>query len=511
MRSFCAVLLPILPAALTLLSSPVSAANASCESMARAVLPNTRIDTAASVRAGNLSVPNDQGRTQTYNDLPALCRVTATLRPSSDSDIKVEVWLPANWNGKFQAVGNGVWLGSINYNLLSAAVRAGYAAASTDTGHRGNTASFALGHPEKLVDYSYRSHHEMTLKAKALIRSFYGEAPRQSYFNGCSSGGRQALKEATLYPNEFDGLVVGDPANLRAERNVWQLAAITEIQKNKGGSLSIPDVNLIHDNVLKACDALDGVRDRLIENPKLCKFDVGSLTCKAGQTNACLSAPKVRSARMLLSPGKTKNGEQYQPGLELGSETGAYGARLPGWAVWGAEDPGDPAPADNFRYLTYKNPNWDWRTFNADEALPLTRQANKIETAYAADLAKFLQGGGKIVFYHGWADPSVAAQATIDYFDDVKKLPKGPESARLFMVPGMGHCSGGDGATDKFDAVAALDTWVTGGRAPQQIVARHEENGRTTRTRPLCPYRQVAAYKGTGSTDDAANFMCKTP
>ena len=501
----------LLSVASIVIPSAANAATASCESLAARALPNTKIDMAKSVPAGSLTVPGNNGRSTTYDRLPAFCRVALTVRPSSDSDIKIEVWLPMNWNGKFQAVGNGGWSGSISYGALATALRSGYATASTDAGHQGDTGDFAFGHPEKLIDYSWRSFHEMTLKGKALTAAFYGSAPKQSYFTGCSSGGRQALREATLFPDEYDGLVVGDPANLRAERNTWQLATVTGIMKNSGGTLSAKDVSTIHEGVLKACDAQDGVKDGLVENPKACKFDVASLTCKAGQTNACLTPAQVKSARILLSPGKLKNGTEYQPGLELGSETGSYGARLPGWATWAVTD-SEPAPTDNFKFVIYKDPKWDWRSFDADAALPMARKANAIETAQAADLAKFLQRGGKIVFYHGWGDPSVAPQATINYINDAKKAaPGAADQMRLFMIPGMGHCQGGAGVTDKFDAAAALDAWVVDKKAPQQILASHIENGKATRTRPLCPFPQVASYKGTGSTDDAANFACKAP
>jgi feruloyl esterase len=510
MKVLRAALVPLLPAAFALMPSAAGAA-ASCESLAAQALPNTKIDMAKSVPPGNLTVPGTNGKPTVHGALPAFCRIAATVRPSSDSDIKIEVWLPMNWNGKFQAVGNGGWSGSISYDALVAGLRAGYATASTDAGHQGQTGEFALGHPEKLTDYSWRAHHEMTLKGKALTAAYYGSGPRQSYFNGCSSGARQALKEVTLYPNEYDGVVAGDPANHRAERNTWQMASALAISKIPGGTLSANDVKTIHDGVVKACDAVDGVKDGLIENPRACKFDVAALTCKAGQTTACLTPAQVKSSRILLSPGKLANGQEYQPGLEISSEVGTYGARLPGWSMWTASDE-EPAPADNFKFIVYKDAKWGWRSFDAEKALPAAQKANAIETAEAADLAKFLQRGGKIVFYHGWADPSVAPQATMNYVEAVKKVtPTAADSVRLFMVPGMGHCRGGEGVTDQFDAVAALDTWVTQKKAPQQILARHMEGGRVVRTRPLCPFPQAASYKGTGSTDDAANFTCKAP
>jgi feruloyl esterase len=487
-----------------------AAAAASCESLAQLNLPNAKITTAQNVAAGNFTLPGGRGgQGQNFGQLPAFCRVAATLTPSPQSDIKIEVWLPANWNGKFQAVGNGGWAGSISYPAMARALRAGYATTSTDTGHVGGTGEFALNQ-EKLIDYSWRSEHEMTLKAKALISAHYGRGPQYSYWNGCSTGGRQGLKEATLFPNEYDAMVVGDPANLRAERNTWQMMVALEPRKNPAASLSDAKVRLVNQKVREACDAQDGVTDGLLENPKACRFDPAVLACRGGDTASCLTGPELESVKRILSPGRLANGTAYQPGLELGSEIGSRGGGAVGWAVL-TDAEGDPAPTDNFRYAVYKDPKWDYRTFKQDEALAAAQKANAIETANATDLAGFMQRG-KIIFYHGWADPTVAPQATIDYYNQVRALsPKAAESTRLFMVPGMGHCNGGEGVTDQFDAVAALDAWVTAGTVPQRIEATNVVQGQVRRSRPLCAYPQVARYNGTGSTDEAANFTCRAP
>ena len=206
-------------------------------------------------------------------DLPAFCRVAATLTPSSDSDIKIEVWLPAaNWNGKFQAVGNGAWNGAIGYAAMADALRRGYATSSTDTGHVGGSASFALGHPEKLIDFAYRSEHEMTVKAKAIVNAFYGSAPKYSYWNGCSAGGRQALKEAQMFPGDFDGIIAGAPGLDWSGRSAQAVQVAQALQK-EDARLTPAKQQVLHTAVLQACDALDGLKDGLIENPVACKFD----------------------------------------------------------------------------------------------------------------------------------------------------------------------------------------------------------------------------------------------
>jgi feruloyl esterase len=505
MKYALALLLPI-PVALAAMGASGAGAAASCESLAQTNLPNAKITAAQSVPAGNFTVP---GTRQNLGNLPAFCRVALTGTPSPQSDITIEVWLPSNWNGKFQAVGNGGWAGSISYPAMARALRAGYATTSTDTGHVGGTGEFALNQ-EKLIDYSWRSEHEMTLKAKALVQAHYGRGPQYSYWNGCSSGGRQGLKEAALYPNEYDAMVIGDPANLRAERNTWQMMVAVEPYKNPAASLSEAKVRLINQKVRDACDAQDGVRDGLLENPKTCRFDPAVLACQGGDAATCLTAPELASVRRILNPGRTASGTAYQPGLELGSEIGTYPGRTVGWSAL-TDTEGEPAPTDNFRYAVYKDARWDFRTFRQDEALAAAQKANAIETAQVADLAAFMRRG-KILFYHGWADPSVAPQATIDYYNGVRALsPSAAESTRLFMVPGMGHCNGGEGVTDQFDAVAALDAWVTTDRAPQRIEATNIVQGQVRRSRPLCPYPQVARYDGTGSTDDTANFTCAAP
>jgi feruloyl esterase len=308
--------------------------------------------------------------------------------------------------------------------------------------------------------------------------------------------------EATRFPEDYDGIVAGDPANLRGYRNTWQVSVINQIQKDPGGPIPRGKLELLHKAVMSACDAIDGVKDGLLENPKACKVDPSVLACTGGDDADCLTPAQVNSARILLSPGVI-GGREYHPGLERGSELG--------WHLWTSAEP-NPQQSEFFKYVVYKNPDLDWTALRPETVLPLAVEAARDDSAEAKDLTRFIQRGGRIIFYQGWADPTVAPQASLNYYAAAQKsAPHAADSIRMFMVPGMGHCRGGEGATDSFDAVAALDAWVEKGQAPTEIIATSVTAGRVNRSRPLCPYPQVASYKGTGSTDDAANFVCKVP
>jgi feruloyl esterase len=448
------------------------------------------------------------GRGARYDDLPAFCRVQVNAKPSSDSDIKIEVWLPeAGWNGKFEAAGNGAWAGSFDAILLASmtdALRHGYATAGTDTGHQGGNGSFALGHPEKLIDFSYRAIHEMTEKAKSVISAYYGNAPRLSYFNSCSSGGKQGSKEAQMYPADYDGIIAGSATSNwtgRAAQSVWVAQAV---HLTDASYIPTDKYALIHNAVLQACDTLDGVKDGVLENPRLCKFDPKVLECKAGDSAACLTTPQVEAARKIYAPVINLRTKQViSPGLEPGSELG--------WNTMAAQQPLDLG-LDHFRYVVFNDPNWDYKTFNFDSDLALTAKMESVVNATDPNLKPFFDRGGKLIQYHGWNDPRSIPGNSVNYYesvvDKIGSSSKVRDSYRLFMVPGMGHCQGGEG-TDTFDKLSALEQWVEKGKAPDQIIASHSTGGKVDKTRPLCPYPQSAAYKGSGDTNDAANFVCK--
>ena len=442
-----------------------------------------------------------------YAMLPAFCRVAATLTPSSDSDIRIEVWLPdsSTWNGKFQAVGNGGWAGTIGYPAMAAALAAGYATTSTDTGHVGNTASFALGHPEKVIDIGYRAVHEMTVQAKAIVNGYYNSAPKYSYFNGCSLGGRQGITEAQRYPADFDGIVAGAVAWGGMDRYVGVVMNQSAMLKTSGGYIPPEKYPAVHEAVLQACDGLDGVRDGILENPLACRFDPKVLQCKAGEdTVSCLTPAQVQSAKMIYAPAKDpKTGKVLTGGLMPGTE-------LQWGTLYSPQGYGNAIEA--MKYIAMKDPGWDAASFNAATDVEKAQKADPdgILRSDNANIKGFFDHGGKLLMYQGFADPQVTSENAIRYhqavLDKVGKQVEG-KSIELFMVPGMYHCQGGPG-TDTFDKVAALDAWVTTGKAPSRIVASHLTDGKVDRTHPLCVFPHVAKWNGTGTTDDAQSFTC---
>lgn len=433
--------------------------------------------------------------------LPAYCRVAATLRPSPDSDIKMELYLPAeNWNGKFQMLGNGGWAGSIQGIAgMQAALREGYATSATDTGHSGGNGMFALGHPEKITDFAYRAVHDTAVTSKMLIKAYYGKAPKYSYWNGCSTGGRQALVEATKFPDDFDGIIAGAPANPHIHLHAAGVERSIELNKNDA-PLSQAKIEMLHRAILAQCDALDGVKDGLIGDPHKCKFDPGSLLCKRDETENCLTAGEVDTVKIVFGDIKTRKGEIIWTGYEPGSELQLASLRT------------TPTPTgggwDSIRILGHQDANYDWHKFDLDADVALADKAGI--DALTSDLSAFKQHGGKLLLYHGWADQAIPPGHTVLFYESVldKMGKKQDDWMRLFMVPGMMHCSGGAG-TDQFNKMAVIERWREANQAPDQIIAEHVRNGQVDMSRPLCPYPQVAVYKGTGSTNDAASFSCK--
>ena len=490
-----------------LVFNTLPASAASCEGLSALKLPDTTITLAQTVAAGAFAPAGGGGRGggAAFSDLPAFCRVAVTLKPTSDSDIKVELWLPAsNWNGKFEAVGNGGWNGNIDTNALAAGLRRGYATASTDTGHEGGGGVW-MQNQQKLMDYGSRAVHEMTVKGKALINAYYGNNAKLSYFNGCSAGGRQALKASQVYPNDFDGIVAGAPALNATGRAAFAVWIAQNMHKEEASYIPQTTYAMIHDAVLQACDALDGVKDRVIENPRQCKFDPKVLQCTAGDAATCLTSPQVLSAQTMYKPvvnSRTK--KDIFSGLEYGSEMG--------WATFGGAQPFGIG-TQMYQFMVFKDANWDYKTLNFDSDMAtVDKIENGTINAMDPNLKAFFAKGGKLIQYHGWADQQIPSGSSVTYYQSVLDTMGGfgkvKENYRLFMVPGMGHCGGGDGPAS-FDMVSALEQWVEKGKAPDSIAAAHLTNGQPDRTRILCPYPQVAAYKGSGDTNDAANFACK--
>lgn len=524
-----------LRALLTLMILAASAANfaraADCAALAKANLPNTTITTSESLPAGAFTPPF--GRP--IEKLPAFCRVAGSIHPSRDSDIRFEVWLPSSgWNRKFLGVGNGGFAGSINYFALADNLKRGYATAATDTGHEGATedATWAYLHPEKVVDFGYRGLHVTAEDAKSLIRAFYSSGPERSYFDSCSDGGREALMEAQRFPEDFDGILAGAPANFWTHLLANGLA-IMQVMYGKDPAGYIPSTKLpaIQSAALAACDANDGVKDGIINNPPQCHFDPDVLLCKAQDSPACLTAPQVSTLKTIYSGATDSHGKQLFPGYMPGAEEGPGG-----WALWiTGSAPGKasgPTFAENyFRYMVFSYPAWNPLSANVDMAEAAADQKTAaILNSTDADLSKFRNRGGKLILYHGWNDPAIPPGNTINYYSALnERMGAGNVDGfvRLYLVPGMQHCLNGPGPSwfgqtghptakgNAYGVFNALEEWVEKGTAPSEVIATKYVDDNPVKgvqmTRPLCPYPQIAKYKGSGDTNDAANFPCAAP
>lgn len=512
-----------------MLASLLAVDAAPCQKLASMALPNTKITSAELVPAGLFVAPAQAGRPggpppaaaapqgggrgagrgqappAAGPILPEHCRVQVLLTPSSDSHIEMEVWLPTEgWNGKFQAVGNGGWAGTISYAAMATALAEGYATASNDTGHKGGNAQFAIGHPEKLVDFAYRAVHEMTVQSKSIVSSYYGKPARLSYWNGCSTGGRQGLMSAQKYPDDFDAILAGAPANYQTHLHTWDLAVAVPVVKDPASAVPPAKLEMVNRAVVAACDAKDGVKDGLLNDPRTCSFDVATLQCKAGDAENCLTAPQVASMKRAYAGAKTSGGQLVFPGKDPGSETG-----------WGSFLNVQQAPGISVGsyQVAYNDPSWDARTFDLDRDLKVVEaKVGAIVDAVNPDLRAFKARGGKLLMYHGWNDTAISAGNAVNYYSSVldKMGQKQDDWIRLFMAPGMQHCGGGPGPS-QVNWMGVLERWRESGKAPDRIDAARVTNNRVDMTRPLCPYPQVASYTGVGSTNDAANFVCKAP
>jgi feruloyl esterase len=472
-----------------------------CETLRTTKLEGMTVTIAERIEAG--AQPN-------YPRLPPFCRVAATLRPAADSEINFEVWMPeaTAWNGKYEGTGNGGWGGAIEPGELAAGIQRGYATSSTDTGHTGGSASFAMAHPEKLTDFGYKAIHDTAVASKTLIAAYYGAGAKLAYFQGCSSGGRQALMEAQRFPADYDGIIAGSATNNWTNMMFGRIWVAQATLSDPASYIPPAKYPMIHQAVLAACDAMDGVKDGVLDQPMKCRFDPAVLACKNGaDSEDCLTPPQVAAARKIYTPATNpRTGEIIFPPMERGSEL-----------VWGRLA-GGPQPIqladDYFKYVVFEDPKWDFRTLNFDADLAQAlKKDNGFLSATDPNLWPFFSRGGKLIQYHGWTDQQVMPENSINYYNSVVAA-VGPENAngsyRLFMAPGMNHCGGGDGP-NKFDMLSALEAWREGGKPPQAVIASHETGGKVDRTRPLCPYPQMAKYKGTGSTEDAANFACTRP
>jgi len=473
---------------------------------------------------------------KTAVDVP-MCRIVGLATPTKDSRVGFEVWMPpsSTWNGKFQAEGSGGSAGAISPGPMLTALKAGYATMSTDNGHitdpnasnGGNEQGWALGHPEKMVDFAYRAMHVSTVAAKTLVQRFYGRKASESYFVGCSQGGHHALMEATRYPADFDGIVAGAPAWHWANQMInatWNSrAALLDPE-----ALTLKSAALLNRKVIAACDELDGVKDGVIEDPRQCHFDPASLLCKEGDAaGECLTPAQVAAANAIYGGAKRSDGTPIFQGYARGSE--AQWSR-----IWAGAAPGGSS-YDFFRYSVFQDKNFKNTGFDYDKDTDRALSAKVVGKETVADvynvkpdLTRFHAMGHKLIMYHGWADQQISPYASIDFYQQiVAKLgqAKTDQFLKFYMLPGIYHCAGGPGAGNfgaagpasapdaQHDIVTALDEWVRAKNAPTDFIGTHinEQTKMADRTRRICPYPQVAKYKGRGDTNDAANFTCAAP
>ena len=506
-----------------------------CERLAGVKISNAEVTSAKTYAAGTYQgapAPFSGVDVSTlYKSMPGFCRVAVEAKPTSDSDIKIQVWLPASgWNGNLLGIGNGGFAGLIDEMQLASAVKHGYAATATDAGHTGSPidAAWAVGHPEKVIDFGHRGIHEMTRVAKAVAQAYYSKAAQRSYFAGCSDGGREALMEAQRYPEDYDGILAGAPANNWTPLLTTAAYDTQALTVDPASFIPQSKIPTIAAAVNAACDEIDGVRDGVLNDPRECHFDAATIQCKAEDSDKCLTAAQVTALKKLYAGTPDSAGRIVYPGYLPGAEEGEGG-----WGLWIT----GPAPAKSlmaffgngfYSDFVYERSDWDYKTFNVDAGLKAANEKTaQALNATDSNLNAFKARGGKLILYHGWNDPAITALNTVNYYDAVTKAmgKKDLDSfVRLYMAPGVQHCDGGPGPdsfgqTGKLDfddpshsVGAALEQWVEKGTAPGSIVAsKYEGNDRAhaKMTRPLCHYPEAAKYKGSGDTNDAANFVCE--
>lgn len=501
---------------------------ADCGSLKNLHLENTTITLAESVISGSVRIPGNPP----INGLPAICRVAGILQPSSDSTIRFELWLPEqNWNGKFLGVGNGGFAGTIGYHQIAAYVKRGFAAAGSDAGHQAEAtdASWAYGHPEKVKDFGWRAVHLTRQRSADIIAAFYGKHDQKAYFDSCSDGGREALMEAQRFPDDYDGILAGAPANAWSTMMASGVIATQARQLNPHAYFSDFKLPAIQKAALDACDALDGVKDGIINDPSKCHFDPKVLLCKGDDQLDCLTPPQVESLESIYTGPKDSQGNLVFPGFTPGDENG--------WGEWviGQDPTGASAfryIENYFRYVITSDPRWSAATADIETSLRESREKGAPNLdATEADLARFASHGGKLILYHGWNDQAISPWNTIDYYKSVQQkmgAEKADSFVRLYMAPGVEHCAGGPGPSafgqfgletakgSKYGLFDSLVNWVEKGAPDENITATKygvDEKGaaKAVMTRPLCAYPKVPKYSGSGDANDAASFTCTAP
>jgi feruloyl esterase len=458
---------------------------------------------------------------------PQHCRVSGLLSP----EIAFEVNLPTLWNGRLYMIGNGGHAGEALDNPGRVAQRGqalenGFAMAQTNTGHYASkepSATFVVSNPQKAIDYAYRAVHLTAVTAKTIANRYYARPVAKSYWNSCSNGGRQGLLEAQRYPDDFDGIVANAPW---VDQTGFTIGAIWNQRAFEETHVSADKLALVASRALEVCDAVDGLRDGLIDDPRQCKFDVARdvPSCSSGgAADATCLTPAEAAAVQKVYDGPQRGNSTIFPGFMVGSEAVVPrpdGSSSSGWLNLIAPPQAGGRTADfglaegTMRYLVFDppQPEWNFLEFDFSRDPPLLERWGELANAKDTDLRDFRARGGKLIMTYGWADAILQPLMGVDYYERAVRANgrNGTDFMRLFMIPGMAHCAGGVGP-DQYDAVTAVVDWVEKGVAPDTLIAKKIVNGAVTRSRPLCPYPEVARYKGQGSIDDAASFECRMP
>ncbi len=509
-----------------------------CAKLASLNLRAAKVVSAATVAAGAFTPPDSSmlspAQRALFGHLPEFCRVQVMATPSTDSAIPIEVWMPVKqWNGKFRGQGNGGFAGSIDFFGPAVALMQGYASGATDTGHSGSVsdASWALGHREKVIDFGYRAVHEMTAISKAVVQAYYGEAAKHNYFASCSDGGREALMEVQRFPDDYDGVVAGAPANNWTGLLTNALHNEQAMSGDPAGYIPAAKLPAIDAAVRAACDAADGVSDGVINDPRQCHFKPATLICSGAESDGCLTTKQAHTLEVLYGGLHNSSGKLIFPGFLPGSELGPGG-----WAPWiTGSAPGTSAmyafSTQYFINMVYEKKDWNYKAAAVAEAYKAAlEKTSRMLDANDPNLKPFAARGGKLILYHGWSDPAISPLNTISYYNDVRTAVGGTRAdsfVRLFMIPGMQHCLGGPGATSldqwgmpmkavpddaEHDVYLALEAWVEKSSAPESMIAAQynltADPPKLQMTRPVCAYPKAAKYKGSGDTNDAVNFTC---
>lgn len=531
-----------------LAAAQLAMAQNTCDALKNLKLDHGEVVAAKWVETGTIQV--QVGYPPKAASLPVKrhCEIAVVSRPTSDSVINFTLWLPPqeDWNGKYLQLGSGGWGGSIQPEEFIGPIAGGFAVAATDDGHQnkdaldGLTPNWALGHPEKVIDFGYRALHETAVMSKTAMQGYFSKPASQAYFMGCSDGGREALMEAERYPEDFNGIVAGAPANHWTHHFagfVWNELALNAKPESRISPGQLPAIERA---ALEACDELDGVKDGLIEDPRKCHFDPSVLLCRGAPTADCLTQPQIDAVKLIYAgPRNPKTGEEVYPGFEPGGE-----AEAGNWVTWILPLPEVSQNSVQsffgngfFSLVVHEDPKWDWHTMDFDRDVKAADEKDApIINSYNPDLRTFRDHGGKLIQYHGWSDAAISPRDSIEFYEKVTAFltsnpdPRVPDAKdvqgfyRLFMVPGMGHCTGGPGPTSfgndapeagtpidaDHNVLLALDRWVTQGVVPEKLIGSGKSGGAAPVkiTRPLCPYPKVARYKGQGDSNAADSFEC---